>query len=111
MSRLTIRDWLSIFIGSALGIGYYIWALFYSGSQSGYILFPAALCPFLGAFITGFTSKRNERTLCGITVLIVYYSLMVTTYFSSENLRWLSILSLFFIIICYFGGRFIGYLD
>ncbi len=121
MTRLTIRDWLAVLIGSAVGIGWSIWAILYSKSYSGNAGFLAILfSPYLAALITGLTAKQNERTLSGITILIVYYGLIgIVSYPLIQHHgwddfwgfhKWYIVFDCFMILGIYPLGRAIGYL-
>ncbi len=121
MTRLTIRDWLAVLIGSALGIGWAYWSILFSGSNSDYILvLPSVFSPYLSALITGLIAKKNERTLSGITILVLHYGLLgIVSYPLIQHdgwddfwgfHKWYIIPWCFAVLFMYFIGRALGYL-
>jgi hypothetical protein len=110
MIRLTLRDWLTVLIGSAFGI---CWGILEPFSA---IFFS----PYLSALITGLIAKQNERTLSGITILIVHYGLLgIASYPQIRHYGWVNDLDshkwfwsvmIILIIGIYPLGRAIGFL-
>src|SRR5208283_1631800 len=69
--------------------------------------------------ITGFTAKQNERTLSGITILIIFYSIPSILNYSIDHKenwqdlwhyhKWSLLIVIFAISQMYFVGRWIGH--